>query len=57
MQENQVLYLSQDDIGDVDVTKPEAIETLDLAFWERREARVEMPWMIWLFFRCSMKER
>ena len=40
---NQILYLSQADVGAVGLTMAEVIEALEVAFREKAEGRVEMP--------------
>jgi ornithine cyclodeaminase/alanine dehydrogenase len=42
-QVNQLLYLSQGDVEDVDLTMAEVIEALETAFREKGLGRVEMP--------------
>lgn len=43
MKPNQLLYLSQADVQAVGLTMAEIIDTLELAFREKGEGRVEMP--------------
>lgn len=43
MSENRLLYLSQADVQAVGVTMAEVIESLEVAFREKGEGRVEMP--------------
>lgn len=43
MSEHRLLYLSQSDVASAGVTMPEIIETLEAAFREHGERRVEMP--------------
>ena len=43
MSENQLLYLSQADVEAVGVTMAQVIESLETAFREKGEGRVEMP--------------
>lgn len=43
MPEHRLLYLSQSDVASAGVTMPEIIETLEAAFREHGEGRVEMP--------------
>jgi ornithine cyclodeaminase/alanine dehydrogenase-like protein (mu-crystallin family) len=43
MPNNQLLYLSQSDVEAVGLTMAEIIQTLEAAFREKGEGRVEMP--------------
>ncbi|MGD8489091.1 MAG: ornithine cyclodeaminase family protein [Anaerolineae bacterium] len=43
MSDNQLLYLSQTDVADVGLTMAEILESLERAFQEKGEGRVEMP--------------
>jgi len=43
MREDQLLYLSRKDVEDVDLSMAEIIKTLEVAFREKAEGRVEMP--------------
>jgi len=43
MREDQLLYLSRQDVEDVDLSMAEIIEALEMAFREKAEGRVEMP--------------
>jgi ornithine cyclodeaminase/alanine dehydrogenase len=43
MSDNQLLYLSQADVADVGLTMAEILESLERAFHEKGEGRVEMP--------------
>ncbi len=43
MPEHRLLYLSRSDVASAGVTMPEIIETLEAAFREHGEGRVEMP--------------
>jgi ornithine cyclodeaminase/alanine dehydrogenase len=43
MSEQQLLYLSQEDVSSVGVTMAQVIDALELAFREKGEGRVEMP--------------
>lgn len=43
MQSNKLLYLSQDEVTNVELTMREIIEALEVAFMEKGEGRTEMP--------------
>jgi ornithine cyclodeaminase/alanine dehydrogenase-like protein (mu-crystallin family) len=43
MQSNKLLYLSQDEVTNVELTMREIIEALEVAFTEKGEGRTEMP--------------
>jgi ornithine cyclodeaminase/alanine dehydrogenase len=41
--ENRLLYISQSDIGKIDLSMAEIVNQLEVAFFEKAEGRVEMP--------------